>query len=294
MNILTFDIEDWYHILHKYPNDILEKWKMYEDRVHIGTDKILEALLENNVKATFFALGYIAEKHPEIIKKIHDHGFEIGAHSDMHKVAYQQSPKEYKTDLETCIKRLEDITSEKVVSYRAPGFSVKKDNVWVFDILNDLGIKYDASIFPAAREDGGFINFKESRPVKLKFNECEIKEFPMSMNSFLRYRFTTTGGGYFRFFPYSLIKILVKKSNYTMTYFHPRDFDPNQPVLDGLSLKRRFKSYYNLSGSYPKFKKLLKDFNFIDIRQADKLIDWAKAPLVKIDKNGNCFNLKNE
>ena len=289
MNILTFDIEDWYHILHKYPSDILEKWNAYEDRVHIGTDKILQVLLENNIKATFFVLGYVAKKHPQIIKKIHDYGFEIGAHSEMHKVAYHQSSKEYKTDLVTCIKRLEDITSEKVVSYRAPGFSVKKENVWVFDILMELGIKYDASIFPAMREDGGFINFNESQPVKLKFNNHELKEFPMSMNSFLGTRFTTTGGGYFRFFPYSLIRSLVEKSEYTMTYFHPRDFDPNQPVLEGLSLKRKFKSYYNLSGAYSKFKKLVQDFNFIDIRQADKLIDWDKAPIVNIDKEGNCF-----
>ena len=289
MNILTFDIEDWYHILHKYPSDILEKWNAYEDRVHIGTDKIIEVLLENNVKATFFVLGYVAKKHPQIIKKIHDYGFEIGAHSDMHKVAYHQSFKEYKTDLKTCIKRLEDITSEKVVSYRAPGFSVRKENVWVFDILMELGIKYDASIFPAIREDGGFMNFKESQPVKLKFNNHELKEFPMSMNSFLGTRFTTTGGGYFRFFPYSLTRALVEKSEYTMTYFHPRDFDPNQPVLEGLSFKRKFKSYYNLSGAYSKFKQLVKDFNFIDIRQADKLIDWEKAPIVSIDKDGNCF-----
>ena len=111
----------------------------------------------------------------------------------------------------------------------------------------------------------------------------------MSTNSFLGTRFTTTGGGYFRFFPYSLIRFLVEKSDYTMTYFHPRDFDPNQPILEGLSLKRKFKSYYNLSGAYSKFKQLVKDFNFIDIKQADKLIDWEKAPIVSIDKDGNCF-----
>ena len=104
--------------------------------------------------------------------------------------------------------------------------------------------------FLLLREDGGFLNFKESQPVKLKFNNHELKEFPMSMNSVLGTRFTTTGGGYFRFFPYSLIKVLVEKSHYTMTYFHPRDFDPNQPILEGLSLKRKFKSYYNLSKAF--------------------------------------------
>ena len=288
MNILTFDIEDWYHILHKYPSDILEKWNSYEDRVHVGTDKILEVLLQNNVKATFFVLGYIAEKHPEIIKKIHDYGFEVGAHSDMHKVAFHQTPQAFKTDLQTCINRLEDITSKQVVSYRAPGFSVKKENVWVFDILHELGIQYDASVFPAWRENGGFINFKESGPVKLRFNNKEIKEFPMSTNSFFGNKFTTTGGGYFRFYPYGMIKSLIKKSDYTMTYFHPRDFDPDQPMLDGLSLKRKFKSYYNLSGAYSKFKKLIQDFNFVDISEADKIINWENMPIVYIDNQGNC------
>ena len=292
MNILTFDIEDWYHIIHKYPNDILKKWNSYEDRVHIGTEKILEALLENNIKATFFVLGYIAEKHPKIVEKIHNYGFEIGAHSHLHKAAFNQNPKEFRADLNTCVNTLEDIISNKVLSYRAPGFSVTKKNIWVYDILNELGIKYDASIFPARRENGGFRNFNANGPVKLKFNNYEIKEFPMSTSSFLGTRFTSTGGGYFRFFPYFVIRNLVQTSQYTMTYFHPRDFDEGQPMLEGLSLKRKFKSYYNISGAYQKFYKLIKDFKFIDIRQANKLIDWNQAPVFQIDNEGNCINIR--
>ena len=292
MNILTFDIEDWYHIIHKYPNDILKKWNSYEDRVHIGTEKILEALLENNIKATFFVLGYIAEKHPKIVEKIHNYGFEIGAHSHLHKAAFNQNPKEFRSDLNTCVNTLEDIISNKVLSYRAPGFSVTKKNIWVYDTLNELGIKYDASIFPARRENGGFRNFNANGPVKLKFNNYEIKEFPMSTSSFLGTRFTSTGGGYFRFFPYFVIRNLVQTSQYTMTYFHPRDFDEDQPMLEGLSLKRKFKSYYNISGAYQKFYKLIKDFKFIDIRQANKLIDWNQAPVFQIDNEGNCINIR--
>ena len=291
MNILTFDIEDWYHIIHKYPNDILKKWNSYEDRVHIGTEKILEVLLENNIKATFFVLGYIAEKHPKIVEKIHNYGFEIGAHSHLHKAAFDQNPREFREDLNTCVNTLEDIISDKVLSYRAPGFSVTKKNIWVYDILNELGIKYDASIFPAHRENGGFRNFNAKGPAKLKFNNYEIKEFPMSTSSFLGTRFTSTGGGYFRFFPYFVIRSLVQTSQYTMTYFHPRDFDEDQPMLEGLSLKRKFKSYYNISGAYQKFYKLIKDFKFIDIRQANKLIDWNQVPVVQIDSEGNCINI---
>ena len=156
MNILTFDIEDWFHILHKYPENILDKWKHYEVRIHNGMDKIFKILDDNNLKATFFILGYIARKHPEIVKRIHDLGYEVAAHSDIHKVAYKQNRIEFKQDLQNCINSLESITGEKVLSYRAPCFSIKKQNVWAFEVLHELGIKYDASIFPATREDGGF------------------------------------------------------------------------------------------------------------------------------------------
>ena len=283
MNILTFDIEDWYHILQKYPDDILKKWDKYEDRINFGLDKIINSLLEHNISATFFVLGYIADKHPNIVKRIHEHGFEIGAHSYMHKVAYHQTKDEFENDLNRCIKSLESITGQKVISYRAPGFSVKKNNVWVFDVLAEHGIKNDASIFPALREDGGFISFNYSEPVILKRQDYMIKEFPMSVNRFLGLRFTATGGGYFRFFPYKFIQNIVKRSKYTMTYFHPRDFDPDQPMLEGLSLKRKFKSYYNLSKAYPKYQRLIKDFDFMDISEASKIINWDKAPVVNLD-----------
>ena len=206
----------------------------------------------------------------------------------MHKPVYTQSKKEFKEDLQCCINRLEDITGEKVISYRAPTFSIKTTNVWAFDVLNELGIEYDASIFPARREGGGFINFKESEPSIIKYNGNAIKEFPMSTNTFFGARFTATGGGYFRFFPYRIIRRLIEKSDYTMTYFHPRDFDSKQPILDGLSLKRRFKSYYNLDTAYIKLKQLIYDFDFIDIQTAAQQIDWKNAPVINIDEKGNC------
>ena len=286
MKILTFDIEDWFHILHKYPDNILEKWESYEVRIHKGMDKIFQLLIDHDIKATFFVLGYIARKHPDIIKKIHSLGFEVAAHSDMHKVAYHQNKFEFKDDLSTCIKSLEDITSEKIKSYRAPGFSLKKENVWVFEVLSELGIEYDSSIFPALREDGGFVSFPEKSPAIINYKGIKIKEFPMSTNSLFGTRFTATGGGYFRFFPYWLIHKLVSNSNYTMTYFHPRDFDPEQPILDDLSISRRFKSYYNLKGAYPKLQKLVNDFDFFDMRTASQQVDWDKVPIIKFDQSG--------
>ena len=282
MKILTFDIEDWFHIIQKYPDNILEKWDNYEVRIHNGMDRIFKVLDDNDIKATFFIVGYIARKHPEIVKRIHDLGYEIAAHSDMHKTAYHQTRAEYKQDLSDCINSLESITGEKVVSYRAPGFSIKKKNIWAFEVLNELGIKYDASIFPAKREDGGFDDFSESRPSIIKYKGMKINEFPISTNTFLGKRFTVTGGGYFRAFPYRFMKNMIKNSDYTMTYFHPRDFDFHQPMLEGLSLKRKFKSYYNLSKSYSKLKQMVYDFDFIDMREASKLVDWNNVPIVDL------------
>ena len=287
MKILTFDIEDWFHILQKYPDNILEKWGNYEVRIHKGMDRIFKVLDENDTKATFFILGYIARKHPEIVKKIYDLGYEVAAHSDMHKVAYYQSREEYKKDLSNCINNLEDITGEKVISYRAPGFSIKQQNIWIFEVLQELGIEYDSSIFPALREDGGFVNFSENKPSIIEYQGIKMKEFPMSVNAFLGRKFTATGGGYFRFSPYQVIQKMIKKSDYTMTYFHPRDFDPDQPMLDGLSLKRKFKSYYNLKGAYSKFQRLVQDFDFIDMKEASNQIDWSTAPAVNFDKYAN-------
>ena len=283
MKILTFDIEDWFHILHKYPDNILDKWDSYEVRIHNNMDKIFKILSDNDVKATFFVIGYIARKHPEIIKRIHELGYEVAAHSDMHQVAHLQSRVEFKQDLFECVNSIQNITGKKVISYRAPGFSIKKQNVWAFEVLKELGIEYDASIFPAQREDGGFNDFSESTPLIINYKGMSMKEFPMSVDSFLGNKFVATGGGYFRFFPYWMIKKIATNSDYTMTYFHPRDFDPNQPILDGLSFKRKFKSYYNLSSTYPKLRKLVNDFDFIDIREASQLVDWNNVPIVDLN-----------
>jgi len=282
MRILTFDIEDWFHIIQKYPDDILDRWGNYEVRIHNGMDRIFKILDEKDIRATFFILGYIARKHPEIVKRIHDLGYEVAAHSDMHKPAYRQGREEYKQDLTACINSLENITGEKVLSYRAPGFSIKKQNVWAFEVLNELGIKNDASIFPAIRDHGGFDDFAESRPAIIKYNGIYIKEFPMSVNSFFGKKFAVTGGGYFRFFPYRFMRKTIQNADYTMTYFHPRDFDPKQPMMNGLSLERKFKSYYNLSKSYTKLNQMVYDFNFIDMREANSLIDWDSAPVVDL------------
>ena len=146
--------------------------------------------------------------------------------------------------------------------------------------MSELGIKIDCSVFPSNRAHGGMPGSKINKPSLIIKNNCEIKEFPINTANFLGKSIIFSGGGYFRLFDYRVIRFLAKKSDYLMTYFHPRDFDHNQPVMDGLSYLRIFKSYVGLSTCYNKLDRFIKDFDFIDLRQADLITNWKKADKV--------------
>ena len=280
MNILTFDIEDWFHILDNESTKSPTQWGNFESRLEYSLELIFDVLNQTNQKATFFCFGYIARKHPQLVRKIIDQGYEIGSHSDLHQLVYEQSPKTFKEDLEQSLKTLEDIAGQKIRFYRAPGFSITKETPWAFDMLAEIGIEVDCSIFPAKRAHGGVIGKSLGKPFVLSRNSYEIKELPMSTLNILGTSIVFSGGGYFRVVPYRLIKYLFNQSGYNMTYFHPRDFDSNQPVLKDLSVIRRFKSYYGISSAKDKLVSLLSDFSFIDISTAVEIIDWDKAQKV--------------
>jgi polysaccharide deacetylase family protein (PEP-CTERM system associated) len=282
MNILTFDIEDWFHILDNKSTKSEKEWLKFEPRIDENVDRILIALDEKGIKATFFCLGWIAKKHPHIIKNISSRGHEIGTHSQRHQLVYEQNPKEFRIDLLESIANLEDLTGERVRSYRAPGFSLTRDCLWSFDVLIESGIEIDCSIFPAMRSHGGIHDFPNKKPFIIEKNGNELKEFPMSTVGFGSLGFAFAGGGYFRLFPYKLIKELAKKSDYVMTYFHPRDFDPGQPIIKNLSSTRKFKSYYGLNSSFDKFKKFINEFEFISLGKAEALINWDFSDRVKL------------
>src|SRR5690606_8478481 len=181
MHILTFDVEEWFHILDNYSTKTEDKWSKYETRIHDNIDRIFMLLQENNVKATFLCLGWTARRYPELIKTTDSWGHDIGSHSDMHQLAYEQTRKEFAADLETSVKTIEDITGKKVISYRAPGFSVTEQNTWVFEELVKQGIEIDCSIFPANRAHGGFPSFGISKPCIIKTPNSQIKEFPLNL-----------------------------------------------------------------------------------------------------------------
>jgi polysaccharide deacetylase family protein (PEP-CTERM system associated) len=282
MNILTFDIEEWFHILDNESTKTINEWKNYEVRIHKNMERIFSILDKTNQKATFFCLGWIAETYPEIIKEIVARGYEIGTHTSMHQLIYEQTPKEFAKDLEHSVKTLEDLTGQKVKYFRAPGFSITEDNKWAFEIMAAQGIEVDSSVFPAPRAHGGLPSYKQPVPSILKYNGIELKELPINYTSILGKSIIFSGGGYFRLFPYPLLKHWSKQSDYVMSYLHPRDFDAEQPVIKELSLPRKFKSYVGLKGATAKLEKWITDFDFIDIATAVNQIDWKNVPVVEL------------
>ena len=280
MNILTFDIEDWYNCDFITPDF---NWDKYEIRIYEGIDRILIELESRNLKATFFCLGWIAEKHPDVILRIHAQGHHIGCHSYQHELSFRFDREGFKQDTEKSKKLIEDLIGESIIAFRAPGFSITEHNIWALEVLTELGFEYDCSLFPAAHDYGGFASYGKSEPAILQLsNGKQLKEFPINFQTVLGKNIVFSGGGFFRFFPYILVKYWSSKSDYLMTYFHTRDFDPDQPMIQSLPLIRKFKSYVGLSTSFSKFQKLLNDFDFLSVDGANKVIDWKKTRVLKL------------
>jgi peptidoglycan-N-acetylglucosamine deacetylase len=282
MNILSFDIEDWFHLLDHGATQTEAEWAQFPSRMEANMDKIFDLLAQNNQKATFFCLGWVAQKYPYIIKKIDALGYEIGTHSHLHQLAYSQNHSEYAADLRQSIDSLEQLTGKKITAYRAPGFSITQANSWAFDVLAQNGITTDCSVFPASRAHGGFPEFNKALPCRIEKNGIVLKEFPINTATAAGFNFIFSGGGYFRLLPYWAIKQLSKEAPYIMSYFHPRDFDPTQPLVPGLSAARRFKSYVGLKQCLPKLQRWLHDYPFTDLQTATKAINWEQTPIVTL------------
>lgn len=282
MNILTFDVEEWFHLLDNDSTRSEEQWKNYEVRIHENMERIFNILDDTNTKATFFIIGWIAKTYPELVKQIAEK-YEIGSHTMNHQLVWQQSPTEFREDVDSSIKFLQDLTGKPVKYFRAPGFSIRASESWAFEILHDLGIEVDCSVFPAHHAHGGFPSYGKAEPAIIEVNGNRIKEFPISCREMGGSHIIYQGGGYFRLFPYTLIKRWAKHDkDYLLSYIHPRDLDAGQPVVPGLSAARRFKSYVGLAGAEKKLRHFLKDFPFTDIATANSSINWDKARTIRL------------
>lgn len=264
---LTFDLEDWFHLIDVDEVNSIHKWYNMETRIEYVLKPILELLDQKNIKATFFILGWVAEVHPKLVKMIQQKGHLIGCHSYSHAPVWSLTPDLFKQDTMTAINHIYRASGIYPTCYRAPGFSViKRDLSWFLETLSECRIEVDSSIFPIMSSHGGLPENSPNSPFIFSGNFGEIVELPMSHTTVFQKKLVLSGGGYFRLVPKMFIKRYFKKSDYLMTYFHMRDFDKEQPILKGLPIKRLFKSYVGISSAWKKFEEVLDccEWNSID------------------------------
>jgi polysaccharide deacetylase family protein (PEP-CTERM system associated) len=263
MNILTIDIEDWYHCLESDP----ARWHAYEDRVATSTSEVLRILAVAHTKATFFVLGDVARRHPELVREIHQQGHEVACHGCQHRFVYQQTPAQFEADVREGIERLSEITGQPVRGYRAPYFSITRESLWALDILRALGIAYDSSIFPVVNHRYGIPSAQRLiHQVRPGLVELPLATFP------LRGVNVPCGGGvYFRGFPYALTRNMFHRLNArgerVVFYLHPWEFDFDQPRI-ALPPALRLRHYWRLRKTAAKFARLLHDFSFGSVQEA--------------------------
>lgn len=260
---LSFDIEDWFHIVDIPALEDISSWNIRPSIVEEKTDLILSILHEHEKKATFFMLGWVAERYPDISKKIAMAGHELGTHSYWHRRVYELDYVEFYSDLERSVHVLEDQTGVKIKGFRAPSFSIIPGTEWAFEVIQEVGLEYDASLFPATRGHGGYPCRQEAHIIQTSHGD--LPQLPMSVLSVGPVRIPFSGGGYMRALPLWFIKhgfnAFEKKGIPVVTYLHPRDFAPEQPVVD-MPIHRKFKSYTGLASTEGKLRALLKEYEF--------------------------------
>lgn len=268
-NIFTVDLEEWFHA--NYEDDLFDSNKSYEKRVVENTERLLELLKINNSKATFFTLGYIAENHPELVKKIHACGHEIASHGMNHKLVYKQNKEEFRNDIRKSKILLEEVIGDTVIGYRAPSWSIIDESKWAWKILDEEGFLYDASVFPIKNFLYGMPN-SERFKYNIVYNQEKLKnvEVPCSTAKLFGKNIPFSGGAYFRLLPIQLIEYFMRSVNNegepTIFYIHPREIDINQPKLK-LNFRDRMIHYYGINRSYKKLERLNSKNKFISIKE---------------------------
>lgn len=272
LNAMTIDVEDWFHILEVDQAPDPEEWARLEPCVERNTERLLELLDETGTKSTCFVLGWVAEQHPKVARRIVESGHEIATHGFAHGLVDAIGPERFRADVERSIEAIVSASGQRPRGYRAPGFSITEEAAgWAFETLADLGMEFDASIFPVRSGHGGIVGSNPlPHPMRLASGR-ELLEFPVSVTSVGSKNVAYCGGGYLRLFPYWFIKQRIAAANArgesVMVYVHPRDIDPHHPRID-MPLVRRFKSYVNLGTTYEKLRRLLSDFEFGTVSDA--------------------------
>ncbi len=261
--VLTVDVEDYFHVSAFEKTIDRADWVNLEQRVEASTYRLLELFSEHNAKCTFFTLGWVAERYPNLIKAIVDQGHELASHGFSHQRATIMTPDEFREDVSRSKQVLEAASGQAILGYRAPSFSFNDSNIWVYNILKELGFEYSSSTYPIKHDLYGvpkWPRFKYERPEG-------IIEIPVPTIRKNNINTGIGGGGYFRLYPYWFSKkrinnYLTKENQPYSFYFHPWEIDPEQPRIAGASMKSKLRHYLNLSRMEGKVVKLLDDYQW--------------------------------
>lgn len=262
-NAMSVDVEDYFQVSAFEKNIKPSDWDNFPCRVERNTQQILELFQQKNIRSTFFVLGWVAKRYPDLVKEIVAQGHELASHGYAHQRATQQTREVFRQDIDRAKKLLEDISGEEILGYRAPSYSISNENLWAHDELLETGHQYSSSVYPVKHDLYGI-------PDAPRFAyRCEngLLEIPITTAKFGSKNIPAGGGGFFRFFPYKFSKWNINRVNEqdkqaSIFYFHPWEIDPEQPRQTGISLKSRFRHYLNLNKMEPRLKQLLSDFQW--------------------------------
>jgi polysaccharide deacetylase family protein (PEP-CTERM system associated) len=262
-NALTIDVEDYFQVSALAPYIRRDEWNTRECRVERNVDRILAMLQERQVQATFFTLGWVAERYPQLVRRIVEGGHELASHGYGHERASDLSEAAFREDITRSKKMLEDLSGQPVLGYRAPSFSIGTGNLWAFDQLARAGYRYSSSIYPIKHDHYGM---PDSPRFAYRVG-AGLLEVPITTVRMGQRNLPSTGGGWFRLMPYALSRWMLQRVNRqdreaAIFYFHPWEVDPGQPRIPGIDAKTRFRHYVNLERNEAKLRQLLQDFRW--------------------------------
>ena len=262
-NAMTCDVEDYFQVSAFAPYIDRASWPARECRVEANIDRILAVFSAGGVKATFFTLGWIAERYPEMVRRIVAEGHELASHGYGHLRASDQTRAEFDQDIRSSKALLEDLGGQAVVGYRAPSFSIGESNLWALEALTEAGYRYSSSIYPIKHDHYGMPG--APRFAFYPNGPDGLLEVPITTAMMMGKKLPAGGGGYFRLLPYALSKWMMEKVNRedgepTLFYFHPWELDPGQPRPQGLDAKSRFRHYVNIDRMESRLAALTRDF----------------------------------
>jgi polysaccharide deacetylase family protein (PEP-CTERM system associated) len=280
LNALTIDVEDYFHVSGFEGCVDRSQWDDFPSRVADNTHRIMDILAAAGVHGTFFVLGWVAERRPDLVKDIRAAGHEIGSHGYWHRLIYRQTPDEFRTDLRHGRDVLQDILGEAVTAYRAPSFSITRQSLWALDVLIEEGFLVDSSIYPT-RHDRYGIPGAPLEPHRLERPAGTLWEFPPPVYRCAGYPLAVGGGGWFRLYPYAVTRGCLRAVNRAgrpfAVYLHPWELDPNQPRL-APGRMAAFRHYVNLRRTEARLMQLLVDFRFGTL--SESLASWRSEGVV--------------